>query len=50
LGLFSSIEAKDLKEAIRVASKHPAAQLGERVGCGVEVRPIEMFEQPRECY
>lgn len=46
IGGFFIIEARDLNEAIRVASKHPAAQLGERVGWGVEVRPIERFEQP----
>ena len=32
----------DLNEAIRVASKHPAARLGEQVGWGIEVRPIEI--------
>lgn len=45
-GGFFIIEARDLNEAIRVASLHPAANLGERVGWGIEVRPIEMFEQP----
>ncbi len=40
------IEARDLNEAIRVASKHPAAHLGEHVRWGIEVRPIEGFEQP----
>lgn len=34
------IEARDLNEAILVASKHPAAHLGENVGWGIEVRPI----------
>jgi hypothetical protein len=28
-----------------VASMHPAAHLGERVGWGIEVRPIEFFQQ-----
>ncbi len=45
VGGFFIIEARDLNEAIRVASKHPAAHLGERLGWGIEVRPIEMFEQ-----
>jgi hypothetical protein len=45
VGGFFIIEAKDLNEAIRVASMHPAAHLGERVGWGIEVRPIEGFEQ-----
>lgn len=43
-GLFI-IEAKDLDEAVRVASKHPAANIGAHVGWGVEVRPIENWEQ-----
>jgi hypothetical protein len=46
VGGFFIIEARDLNEAIRVASKHPAAHLGERVGWGIEVRPIESYEQP----
>lgn len=44
VGGFFIIEARDLNEAIRVASKHPAAHLGERVGWGIEVRPIEGYE------
>ena len=35
------IEARDLNEAIQVASLHPAARTGEALGWGVEVRPIE---------
>ena len=50
IGAFFIIEAKDLNEAIRVGSKHPAVQRGERLGWGVEVRPIEMFKQSRERY
>lgn len=38
-GLFI-IEARDLNEAIRIASLHPAAHLGERQGWAIEVRPI----------
>jgi hypothetical protein len=38
-GLFI-LEARDLNEAIRVASLHPAAHLGEHLGWGIEVRPI----------
>ena len=45
VGGFFIIEAKDLNEAIRVASMHPAAHLGETVGWGIEVRPIEFFQQ-----
>ena len=42
LGSYFLIEARDLDEAIRVASKHPAAQLNEHLGWGVEIRPIEV--------
>jgi hypothetical protein len=45
VGGFFIIDARDLNEAIRVASKHPAAHLGEAVGWGIEVRPIESEEQ-----
>jgi hypothetical protein len=45
IGSFFIIEARDLDEAVRVASNHPAAHLGEQVGWGVEVRAIDMFEQ-----
>lgn len=38
-GLFI-IEARDLNEAVRIASMHPGARLGEDRGWGVEVRPI----------
>jgi hypothetical protein len=41
LGGFILIEAKDLNDAIRVASKIPPA----RLGC-IEVRPIMELEQP----
>jgi hypothetical protein len=45
IGAFFLIEAADLKEATRLASLHPAAHLGEEVGWGVEVRPIDFFVQ-----
>ena len=38
-GLFI-IEARDLNEAIRLASMHPAARLGDERGWGIEIRPI----------
>ena len=40
IGGFFIIEARDLNEAILVASKHPAANLNEHLGWGIEVRPI----------
>lgn len=46
VGAFFLIEAKDLNEAIRVASMHPAAHFGEELGWAIEVRPIEFFDQP----
>jgi hypothetical protein len=40
VGGFFMIEARDLNEAILIASKHPAAHLGEHLGWAIEVRPI----------
>lgn len=34
------IEARDWNDAVRIASMHPAARLGEELGMAVEVRPI----------
>lgn len=49
VGAFFIIEAEDLEEAVRIASLHPAAKLGEDLGFDVEVRPIEMYaEVPQE--
>jgi len=45
LGAIFIIEASDLNDAIRVAGKHPAAHLGEQLGWGIEIRPVEFFEQ-----
>ncbi|MDW5445138.1 YciI family protein [Polaromonas sp. SM01] len=45
VGGFFIIEAADRDEAVRVASLHPAATLGEAVGWGIEVHPIGFFEQ-----
>ena len=46
IGAFFIIEARDLDEATKVASLHPAAHLGEHVGWGIEVRSIDYFVQP----
>jgi hypothetical protein len=40
------VEARDLNDAIRVASKHPAAHVGEHLGWGIEIRPVAVFEKP----
>ena len=45
VGAFFMIEAGDMDEAIEVASKHPGAHLGEHLGGGIEVRPIDMLDQ-----
>lgn len=44
-GAFFIVEAKDMAEAVEIASMHPAAHLGESVGWGVEVRECDFFEQ-----
>lgn len=41
IGSFFLIEADDIHQAIAIASKHPAARMGEAIGWGVELRPIE---------
>lgn len=37
---FLMIEARDLNDAIRIASLHPAANMGEDLGWGIEIRPV----------
>jgi len=39
VGSFFVIEAADMDDAVRIASLHPAAQLGEEIGWAVEVWP-----------
>lgn len=46
VGGFLLIEARDLNEALQVASNHPAARLNEHLGWALEVRGFEVFEQP----
>lgn len=46
VGSFFLIEARDMDEAVQIASNHPAAHLGEDVGWGIEVRPIDFFLEP----
>jgi hypothetical protein len=40
VGSILIIEAKDMNDAVRVASLHPAAHLGEHLGWWIEVRAI----------
>ena len=35
------IEADDFDEAVRLASLHPAARMGEELGWAIELRPME---------
>ena len=41
LGSFFIVDAADINEAVEIASKHPAALLGEEYGFGIEVRPVQ---------
>lgn len=45
VGSFFIIEAADLNDAVRVASRHPAARLGEELGWAVEIRPMSHMEE-----
>ncbi|TBR39431.1 MULTISPECIES: YciI family protein [Dyella] len=44
-GLFI-IEADDPEEALRIASMHPAAQIGEEGGWAVELIPMGFYLEP----
>ena len=46
IGSFFLIEAADMQEAVRIASLHPAALLGEELGWGIEIRPVKFFLEP----
>ncbi len=45
VGGFFIIDAENMDEALRIASLHPAALIGEEAGWCVEVRPIGHFER-----
>jgi hypothetical protein len=40
VGGFFIIEARDMDQAVEIASLHPAAELGEPIGWGIEIWPI----------
>jgi hypothetical protein len=40
IGGIVMIEAPNLEEAVRLAKMHPAAKMGEKLGWGIELRPI----------
>jgi hypothetical protein len=46
IGSAFLIEARDMEEAIQIASLHPTVQVasGEQFGWGIEIRPIHYFE------
>jgi hypothetical protein len=44
LGSYFIVEAEDIDEAVRIASLHPAALMGEEYGFGIEIRPVHSFE------
>ena len=41
VGGFVIIEAEDFDDAVHIASLHPAARMGEEIGWGIELRPME---------
>ena len=47
IGNAMLIEARDLNDAIRIASMHPAIRMSEaeRYGWGMEIRPVSVIEQ-----
>ncbi len=42
------IEAPDFDAAVRLASLHPAARMGEELGWGIELRPMDSCPAIRE--
>jgi hypothetical protein len=45
VGGFFIIEAGSMEEALKVARLHPAAELGEKAGWGIEVHRIGMYRE-----
>jgi hypothetical protein len=41
-----AVPAAAMDEAVQVTSKHPGAHLGRYFGGEIEVRPIDMLDQP----
>lgn len=44
-GAFFIVEAANMEEAVKVASKHPGANLGTYFGGGIEVRACDSYEE-----
>ena len=45
VGGFFIIEASSVEEAVKIARLHPAAELGEQAGWGIEMHPIGMYRE-----
>src|ERR1044072_7333148 len=45
-GAFFLIEAESMDEAVEIARLHPGTHLGGRMRGGIEIRPVDFFEQP----
>jgi hypothetical protein len=41
VGGFVIIEAENFDEAVQIAMLHPAARMGEELGWGIELRPLD---------
>jgi hypothetical protein len=44
VGAFLIVDAGDMDEAVRIASNHAAANVGEHIGFGVEVRACQSYD------
>jgi hypothetical protein len=47
VGSFFFVEAADIDEAVRIASLHPAGQMGAEMGWGLDVRGIDSCQMGR---
>jgi hypothetical protein len=45
VGGFVIIEAGTMEEALKIARLHPAAELGEQAGWGIEMHPIAVYRE-----
>ena len=45
VGGFFVIEAADMEEATRLARLHPAGQIGDELGWGIEIWPIKRLDR-----
>jgi hypothetical protein len=44
IGALFIVDAPDIEEAVRIASHHPSANLGQFFGGGIELRAFDYFE------